>query len=98
MEVASTQLSGTIKVMYTDGTSTDVQIQYMVEPQSQLQPNTFYYVNKVGDTPDFNIPDVNGNDFSTILYNNLAPTSTAFSYKVLGTVDTSTIGIHWIDV
>lgn len=91
-------ISGTIKVTYADGTSADVPIEFLVEPQSQLQPNTFYYVNKIGEVPDFNTPDANGNDFSTILENSYANDPTAFSYKVLGPVDTSTIGIHWVDV
>lgn len=95
---AGTTISGTIKVTYADGTSVDVPIESFVEPQSQLQPNTFYYVNKVGDTPDFNIADANGNSFATILYNQNAFNPDAFSYKVLGTIDTSSIGIHWVNV
>lgn len=95
---AGSTISGTIKVTYADGTSVDVPIESMVEPQSQLQPNTFYYVNKLGDTPDFNTADANGNDLSTILYNQLVGDPSAFSYKVLGTVDTSEVGIHWANV
>lgn len=94
----SLTITGTIKVTYADGTSTNVPIESMVEPQSQLQPNTFYYVNKVGDTPDFNTADINGNDLSKILYNQNVGNPDAFSYKVLGTVDTSEVGIHWANV
>ena len=94
---AGSTISGTIKVTYADGTSVEVPIESMVEPQSQLQPNTFYYVNKVGDTPDFNTADANGNDLSTILYNQNVGNPSAFSYKVVGTVDTSEIGIHWVN-
>ncbi len=95
---AGSTISGTIKVTYADGTSVEVPIESMVEPQSQLQPNTFYYVNKVGDTPDFNTADANGNDLSTILYNQNVGNSSAFSYNVVGTVDTNEIGIHWANV
>ena len=95
---AGSTITGTIKVTYADGTSVEVPIESNVEPQSQLQPNTFYYVNKVGDTPDFNTADANGNDLSTILYNQNVGDPSAFSYKVLGAVDTSEVGIHWANV
>ena len=46
-------------------------------------------MNRVGDTPDFNTADANGNNFSTILKNTDVYDPTAFSYKILG---------HWIQV
>jgi hypothetical protein len=58
----------------------------------------FYYVNRVNDTPDFNTADANGNNFSTMIGNQYAYDSTAFSYKILGTLDTSSLGIHWANV
>ena len=50
-------ISGTIRVTYKDGTSTTKDIESYVEARSQLQPSTFYYVNRVNDTPDFNTAD-----------------------------------------
>ena len=91
-------ISGTIRVTYKDGTSTTIDIESYVEARSQLQPNTFYYVNRVNDTPDFNTADANGNDFSTMIGNQYAYDPTAFSYKILGTLDTSSLGIHWANV
>lgn len=91
-------ISGTIRVTYKDGTSTTKDIESYVEARSQLQPSTFYYVNRVNDTPDFNTADANGNDFSTMIVNQYAYDSTAFSYKILGTLDTSSLGIHWANV
>ena len=91
-------ISGTIRVTYKDGTSTTIDIESYVEARSQLQPSTFYYVNRVNDTPDFNTADANGNDFSTILNNTYVYDPTAFSYKILGTLDTSSLGIHWANV
>lgn len=91
-------ISGTIRVTYKDGTSTTKDIESYVEARSQLQPSTFYYVNRVNDTPDFNTADANGNDFSTILNNTYVYDPTAFSYKILGTLDTSSLGIHWANV
>ncbi|MDU8979485.1 MAG: MBG domain-containing protein, partial [Lactobacillus paragasseri] len=91
-------ISGIIKVTYKDGTSTTADIESYVEARSQLQPNTFYYVNRVNDTPDFNTADANGNDFSTMIGNQYAYDPTAFSYKILGTLDTSSLGIHWANV
>ena len=96
--INGTTITGTIKVTYADGTSTTVDIESYVETKSQLQPNTFYYVNNVGDTPDFSTADANGNDYSTILANTYALIPEAFSYKVLGTIDTSSVGIHWADI
>ena len=55
-------------------------------------------MNRVNDTPDFNTADANGNDFSTILNNTYVYDPTAFSYKILGTLDTSSLGIHWANV
>lgn len=91
-------ISGIIKVTYKDGTSTTADIESYVEARSQLQPDTFYYVNRVNDTPDFNTADANGNNFSTMIGNQYAYDSTAFSYKILGTLDTSSLGIHWANV
>lgn len=91
-------ISGTIRVTYKDGTSTTIDIESYVEARSQLQPSTFYYVNRVNDTPDFNTADANGNSFSTMIVNQYAYDSTAFSYKILGTLDTSSLGIHWANV
>lgn len=96
--IAGGTITGTVKVTYKDGTSTTVDIESYVETQSQVQPNTFYYVNNVGDSVDFNNADVNGNDYSTILANNNSLGPANITYKVLGTVDTSTIGIHWADI
>ena len=91
-------ISGTIRVTYKDGTSTTIDINSYVEARSTLQPSTFYYVNRVNDTPDFNTADANGNNFSTMIVNQYAFDSTAFSYKILGTLDTSSLGIHWANV
>ena len=91
-------ISGTIRVTYKDGTSTTKDIESYVEARSTLQPSTFYYVNRVNDTPDFNTADANGNNFSTMIVNQYAFDSTAFSYKILGTLDTSSLGIHWANV
>ena len=55
-------------------------------------------MNRVNDTPDFNTADANGNNFSTMIGNQYAYDSTAFSYKILGTLDTSSLGIHWANV
>ena len=96
--IDSNTISGTIRVTYKDGTSTTIDIESYVEARSQLQPSTFYYVNRVNDTPDFNTADANGNDFSTILNNTYVYDPTAFSYKILGTLDTSSLGIHWANV
>ncbi|WP_258562882.1 MBG domain-containing protein [Lactobacillus paragasseri] len=91
-------ISGTIRVTYKDGTSTTIDINSYVEARSTLQPSTFYYVNRVNDTPDLNTADANGNNFSTMIVNQYAFDSTAFSYKILGTLDTSSLGIHWANV
>lgn len=96
--IGGNTITGTIKVTYKDGTSTTIDIESYVEARSELQPSTFYYVNRVGDTPDFNTADANGNNFSTILKNTDVYDPTAFSYKILGTLDTSSLGIHWANV
>lgn len=96
--IGGNTITGTIKVTYKDGTSITIDIESYVEARSELQPSTFYYVNRVGDTPDFNTADANGNNFSTILKNTDVYDPTAFSYKILGTLDTSSLGIHWANV
>ncbi|MFY0444873.1 MBG domain-containing protein [Lactobacillus gasseri] len=96
--IGGNTITGTIKVTYKDGTSTTIDIESYVEARSALQPSTFYYVNRVNDTPDFNTADANGNNFSTMIVNQYAYDPTAFSYKILGTLDTSSLGIHWANV
>lgn len=90
-------ITGTVRVTYANGTYKDVSVSFMATGQVQLNPSAFYYVNKRGDSVNFDTPDSNGNSYSTLMNTNNTYGG-PFAYQVIGNVDTSTMGIHWADI
>lgn len=78
----------------------------MVEPHATITPNTFYYVNNVGDRVDSaTAADANGRKLwdqddsskSVLDTQNLCVPGSVTA-KLLAPLDTSTVGIHWAEV
>lgn len=99
-------ISGKVRVQYADGTSKEVEVSAEVEPHATITPNTFYYVNNVGDRVDSaTAADANGRKLwdkdniskSVLNTQNLYVPGSATA-KLLAPLDTSTIGIHWAEV
>lgn len=108
---AGTQLSGKIIVTYPDQTQQTVtayftgtsQVTANANLQAGQKQTGFLYVPKVGDSVDINALDINNTAiFNGAATNSIIPTTDSMgvnlSAKVVGSVDTSTIGFHELEV